>query len=277
MKRIWPGAVIFSLDLPNLFLLERTICSIISCILSLRDCVCFVSSSSWSCMPRNSWTSSSLSSLFSCSSVYLNAITRTPCLWYTDSDYSRFSVWTLILPCCLSGKMTVDNPFEKLLSNGFTDGLSTHDSGSVSAVCCPGIIFVDKHIQRRFIHCQGTLYIFLFSAFCTIHMRSGVFVTSVIGCLAMISSPCISIRYWSSVIAIASSAVLGQRKEPLSNLLYRRRNPSPSHRSALILSFLLPQKRKSVFLSYGSSVYWKRTMDARPSIPRRRSVKPGAR
>lgn len=33
--------------------------------------------------------------------------------------------------------MTVDKPSEKLLSNGFPDGLSTHDSGSVSAVLVP--------------------------------------------------------------------------------------------------------------------------------------------
>lgn len=146
---------------------------------------------------------------------------------------------------------------------------------STFAVCCPDIIVVDKPQYSGALSTARALYIFfLFSAFCTIHMRSGVFVTSVIGCLATISSPCISIRYWSFVIAIASSAVLGHRKEPLSSLLYRRRNPSPSHRSTLILSFLLPQKRKIVFLSYGSSVYWKRTMDARPSIPRRRSVKP---
>ena len=82
-------------------------------------------------------------------------------------------------------------------------------------------------------------------------MRSGILATSVIGCLATTSSPCISILYWSSVMAIASSADLGHRKEPLSSLLYMRRKPSPSHKSALILLFFLPQNKKVYFYHKG--------------------------
>ena len=88
---------------------------------------------------------------------------------------------------------------------------------------------------------------FLFSAFCTGYIMRGVSFSSEIGWRATISSPCISIRYWSSVIAIASSAEQGYRNAPLSSLLYIRRKPSPSQSSALIRSHLLPQKRNSVF------------------------------
>ena len=70
-----------------------SLCSIISCILSFNACVCFVRSSICSCSPRNKWTNNSLSSLFSCSSVYLNAITGTPVLKLvliiTDFAYYR--------------------------------------------------------------------------------------------------------------------------------------------------------------------------------------------
>ena len=56
-------------------------------------------------------------------------------------------------------------------------------------------------------------------------------------------------------------------KEPVSNPLYRSRNPSPSHKRILIRSFRLPQNRKSIFVSYGSSAKRKHTMEGRPSIP----------
>lgn len=62
--------------------------------------------------PGKSCTSSSLSSLFSCSSVYLNAIAGTPCL-FTGSDYSMFSVSALIRPFGRFGILTVDNTSEK--------------------------------------------------------------------------------------------------------------------------------------------------------------------
>ncbi len=63
---------------------------------------------------------------------------------------------------------------------------------------------------------------------------------------------------------------------PDSNLLYRRRNPSPSQRSPFILSFFRPQKRKSVFIWKGSSSNLFFTSVARPSMPYRRSVYPHA-
>ena len=78
MKRICSESAIFSLDLPKRFFWKRTICSIISCILSFKACVCLDNSSICPCIPRKSSISRSLSNLFSCSFVYLIVITRTP-------------------------------------------------------------------------------------------------------------------------------------------------------------------------------------------------------
>lgn len=150
---------------------------------------------------------------------------------------------------CPFGIMTVDNTSEGPLSYGFPDVLSTASANPVQGKSSSGWPFVDKHRMPAVIHWRDRFCTFLISAFCTNYMRSGILATSVIGCLATTSSPCISILYWSSVMAIASSADLGHRKEPLSSLLYMRRKPSPSHKSALILLFFLPQNKKSVFLS----------------------------
>ena len=62
----------------------------------------------------------------------------------------------------------------------------------------------------------------LFSAFCTNHKENSGSGTSSLGCLAMISRPCINIRYWSVLISRASSCVRGHRKFPFSIRLYRR-------------------------------------------------------
>lgn len=110
-------------------------------------------------------------------------------------------------------------------------------------------MFVDNLFHPVDTHHFYSFGTFLFSAFCTGYIMRGVSFSSEIGWRATISSPCISIRYWSSVIAIASSAERGHRNAPLSSLLYIRRKPSPSQSSALIRSHLLPQKRNSVFLS----------------------------
>lgn len=110
-------------------------------------------------------------------------------------------------------------------------------------------LFVDNLFHPVDTHHFYSFGTFLFSAFCTGYIMRGVSFSSEIGWRATISSPCISIRYWSSVIAIASSAERGHRNAPLSSLLYIRRKPSPSQSSALIRSHLLPQKRNSVFLS----------------------------
>ena len=136
---------------------------------------------------------------------------------------------------------------------------------------------VDKSTAVKLLRFSDGFYTFLFSASCTNYRRSGGCLTSAIGCLAVISSPCISIRYCPSVSSSASLAERGHRKAPLSRRLYSSRKPSPSHSSALIRSLRLPQKRNSVFLSYGSRENWKRTIAVSPSIPRRRSVNPGAR
>lgn len=104
--------------------------------------------------------------------------------------------------------------------------------------------------------CSDIFLTFLFSAFCTNYVILGVSFNSSIGYRATISSPCISIRYWSLVIDIASSAERGHRNAPLSSLLYIRRNPSPSHSKALMRSDLLPQNKNNVFLSYGSSLHY---------------------
>ena len=110
------------------------------------------------------------------------------------------------------------------------------------------IIFVQ---QEMTIQLKETKFNFQHSA--QDYIRNRGWSISLIGCLAMISSPCISIWYWSSEISIASSAERGQQKAPLSSLLYMSRKPSPSQSRALIRSLRLPQKRNSVFLSCGSS------------------------
>ena len=97
---------------------------------------------------------------------------------------------------------------------------------------------------------------------------------SIIGLRATIENPCISWRYWYSSISIASSLLLGHSNAPIFSRLYISRNPSPSHNNALILSFLRPQNKKSVSLSYGSRLNWNLTILAKPSIPLRKSVKP---
>ena len=109
---------------------------------------------------------------------------------------------------------------------------------------------VDKSTAVKLLRFSDGFYTFLFSASCTNYRRSGGCLTSAIGCLAVISRPCISIRYCSSVSSSASFAERGHRKAPLSRRLYSSRKPSPSHSSALIRSLRLPQKRNSVFLSY---------------------------
>ena len=58
---------------------------------------------------------------------------------------------------------------------------------------------VDNLSVRMDILLPNELYTFLFSAFCTNHMIPGVSFSSVIGCRATISSPCINIWYCSSV------------------------------------------------------------------------------
>lgn len=172
---------------------------------------------------------------------------RNSCL-YTDSDYNRIFVFPPILQIWAFVIMTVDNTSGKPLFYSFSDVLSTtvfypHDNKWNEKR-----LFVDN-LFIRLIHIILQFWYFLFSAFCTGYIMRGVSFSSEIGWRATISSPCISIRYWSSVIAIASSAERGHRNAPLSSLLYIRRKPSPSQSSALIRSHLLPQKRNSVFLS----------------------------
>lgn len=88
-------------------------------------------------------------------------------------------------------------------------------------------------------------------------------------------SPSINQRYCWGVIARASASLRGHWKLPFSSRLYSSTNPSPSKYSVLILSLRLPQNRNSVRLN-GSRWNCDSTMDARPSIPRRRSVYPQA-
>lgn len=76
------------------------------------------------------------------------------------------------------------------------------------------------------------------------YITLGGFVSSVIGYLAMISNPYMSIRYWSEVISTASSVNLGQFNAPISSFLWQRRKPSSSQMSALIRSHFF---RKSHF------------------------------
>ena len=83
-------------------------------------------------------------------------------------------------------------------------------------------LFVDNLFHPVDTHHFYSFGTFLFSAFCTGYIMRGVSFSSEIGWRATISSPCISIRYWSSVIAIASSAERGHRNAPLSSLLYIR-------------------------------------------------------
>ena len=78
MKLIWLKSSIFSEERPKRSFLERISCSIISCIFSFREWISAVRDSSCSCWFKNICTRSDLSTLFSCSSVYLIAITDAP-------------------------------------------------------------------------------------------------------------------------------------------------------------------------------------------------------
>ena len=57
-------------------------------------------------------------------------------------------------------------------------------------------------------------------------------------------SPFVRRRYSPLVSSTASFGVRGQEKEPLSRRLYRRRNPSPSHRSYSDISLIPMMLRK---------------------------------
>ncbi len=72
------------------------------------------------------------------------------------------------------------------------------------------------------------------------------------------------------------SGVRDHEKEPSSSLLYKSKNPLPSHKRPLIRSPRPPQKRKSTFFSNGFMLYFVPISCARPSIPFRRSVLPQA-
>ena len=101
-------------------------------------------------------------------------------------------------------------------------------------------------------------------------MRSGV--TFSITFFCSIASPSISHRYCCSVIFLTSSPDLGHLYLPSTKRLYIRRNPSPSNTRALILSFLLPQKRNMLPSSYGFSLNSVLISIASPSMLLRRSV-----
>ena len=88
-------------------------------------------------------------------------------------------------------------------------------------------------------------------------------------------SPSISHLYCWGVSSMTSLSSFGQLNLPPSNLLYMRRNPSPSQRSAFSLSLFLPQKRKRLF-SKGSRLKLFDTIAARPSICFLMSVCPQA-
>ena len=72
-----------------------------------------------------------------------------------------------------------------------------------------------------------------------------------------ILSPCISHVYCSGFNSATSWEFRGHWNLAPSNLLYRRRKPSPSQRSPLILSSFLPQKRKRTFLQ-SSAIPWEK-------------------
>ena len=80
------------------------------------------------------------------------------------------------------------------------------------------------------------------------------------------SRPSSNQRTSCSVSILASVSVLGQRNTPLSSLLYKSRNPSPSQSSPLIRSRLRPQNRNRLRL-YGSRDSVPCTRVASPSIP----------
>ena len=147
MKQICAVSDIFSLERPNCFLLDNTICSIISCILSFNAAVWRVSSSTWSCIPRKSCTSSDLSSIFSCSSVYLNVITGNSCI-FSGYDYNRYSVLPPLSADVAFVIMTVDNTAEKSWPYDFSAVLSTqevHPCPNIGAVCTKKAATVDNY------------------------------------------------------------------------------------------------------------------------------------
>jgi len=92
-----------------------------------------------------------------------------------------------------------------------------------------------------------------------------------LGCY--IFKPSRSQRVCCGVSSNASVSLCGHWNLPLSSRLYKSRNPSPSHRSPLMRSQRLPQKKNNAVL-YGSSCNRAFTIIASPSIERRRSVYP---
>ena len=80
-----------------------------------------------------------------------------------------------------------------------------------------------------------------------------------------IDKPCISHTNCSCVSFLTSSSFFGQLNFPVSRRLYIRRNPSPSHKSAFSLSFLLPQNKNKLSVNR-SSRHFCSTIAARPSI-----------
>ena len=100
-------------------------------------------------------------------------------------------------------------------------------------------------------------------------------VTSLFAFGCSIDSPSISHRYCWCVIVLTSSLFFGHRNLPSSNLLYKRRNPSPSQYKPLILSFFLPQNRNNVLVN-GLRSNCACTIVASPSIPFLISVYPQA-
>ena len=165
MNRICSGSDIFSLERPNLLLLDRINCFIIFCIWAFNSCTWFVRSTIWFCIPINTWISRVLSILFSCSYVYLNVITRTP-IFSTDSDYNRFCVWPPVTGICPFGIMTVDNTSEKPLFYGPSDVLSTMVCRDLFLENEIGQPFVDNHKKSVDRHLFLWFYSFLFSACC---------------------------------------------------------------------------------------------------------------
>ena len=177
----------------------------------------------------------------------------------------------------LSVKMTVDNNAGDPDIPGYPALLSTDfsDAGIIFHRHCPGWClqqWTTGIIRNHRPFCAKTRFFIFYEMHKRYHSSFCGSRIGWMGCFATISKPFISSRYWSGEISSASSRERGQLKAPISRRLYKRRNPSPSHKSPLIRSFLFPQNRKRVSLSYGSRWNWKRMMFARPSIPRRRSV-----
>ena len=117
-KRICSESAIFRWICQNGFFWKRTICSIISCILSFKACVCLDNSSICPTIPRKALSADPYQTYSVVLFVYLIVITGTP-VFILIPIITEFLYFPPILPDGLSVIMTLDNTSGKPLFYSF--------------------------------------------------------------------------------------------------------------------------------------------------------------